>query len=388
VPFDYAAEQEYKEGINVAELFSTNTTGMVTAIDRLSIFLSQDDLRTTTQQILFADDPYAKFKIKDGRRFTKEERLEELRQAYSDDPTPISYRPFDTRWMYYTQTSERWINSPRYEVMQHFIGQENIGLLTARSNKTEKADHFFITNNISETKCAESSTQSANFPLYIYENKTRTANFDPDLKKEIEEKLDLKILPDHEPGRLLEEMTVGAPGTCTPLDILDYVYAMLHSPNYRKKYQEFLKIDFPHVPFDVSQDEFWRLVQLGAKLRQLHLLEDESLDELITTFPPAEPGQLADERNRVTKTAKQMWQPDKTADMAAVWINDHQRFDGVPTVAWEFYIGGYQPAQKWLSDRKFSKSNYTLTTGDIMHYQKMIKALVETDVIMKKIDER
>jgi predicted helicase len=157
---------------------------------------------------------------------------------------------------------------------------------------------------------------------------------------------------------------------------------VLHSPTYREKYKEFLKIDFPRVPFPrrdtiygvstdgVSTDglsTFWQLVKLGGELRQIHLLESPIVERFITQYP-------IDGDNVVTKPNYQN---------GKVYINDTQYFDNVPEVAWNFYIGGYQPAQKWLKDRK----DRTLEFDDILHYQKIIVALTETDRLMKEIDQ-
>ena len=155
-------------------------------------------------------------------------------------------------------------------------------------------------------------------------------------------------------------------GEFAPIDILDYIYAVLHSPTYRDKYKEFLKIDFPRVPYPKDQDTFWQLVKLGGELRQIHLLESPKVEQYITQYP-------IDGGNVVGKP--------KYKD-GKVFINDTQYFDNVPQVAWEFYIGGYQPAQKWLKDRK----DRELTFDDILHYQKIIVALTETDKLMKAID--
>ena len=151
-----------------------------------------------------------------------------------------------------------------------------------------------------------------------------------------------------------------------PIDLLDYIYAMLHSPNYREKYKEFLKIDFPRVPYPQDKETFWKLVELGGNLREIHLLESPKVEEYITQYP-------VDGDNIVGKI--------RFADNK-VWINDTQYFDNVPEIAWNFYIGGYQPAQKWLKDRK----ERTLNFDDIFHYQKIIVALSETDKLMKEID--
>jgi predicted helicase len=156
--------------------------------------------------------------------------------------------------------------------------------------------------------------------------------------------------------------------TFAPIDILDYIYAVLHSPKYRDKYKEFLKIDFPRVPYPSDNNIFWSLVQLGSELRQLHILEISELENFITSFPVSGSNEVV----------KKLELKDNK-----VYINHEQYFDGVSEIIWNFYIGGYQPAQKWLKDRK----GRVLTADDIQHYQKIIVALTETDRIMKEIDQ-
>jgi predicted helicase len=155
--------------------------------------------------------------------------------------------------------------------------------------------------------------------------------------------------------------------------LLDYIYAFLHSPAYREKYKEFLKIDFPWVPYPTDVETFWQLVEPGSQLREIHLLESPKVSEFITGYP-------IDGDNTVTRkmTTKSIgWEATN------VWINEAQYFDGVPLVAWEFYIGGYQPAQKWLKDRH----GRSLGFNDILHYQKIIVALTETHRLMQEIDK-
>jgi very-short-patch-repair endonuclease len=166
-------------------------------------------------------------------------------------------------------------------------------------------------------------------------------------------------------------------GNFAPIDILDYIYAVLHSPTYREKYKEFLKIDFPRVPYPKDKETFWQLVKLGGKIRQIHLLESPIVEEYITQYPE-------DGDNIVTKPHNfPIPQNEKTGDLQGnVYINETQYFANVPLKAWKFYIGGYQPAQKWLKDRKDRKLEF----DDILHYQKIIVALNETDRLMKEID--
>ena len=159
--------------------------------------------------------------------------------------------------------------------------------------------------------------------------------------------------------------------TFTPLDLLDYIYAVLHNPDYRDKYKEFLKIDFPRVPYPEDQEKFWQLVKLGGELRELHLLESPKVNEYITQYP-------IDGDNIVSKVR---FEKSISEDVGKVYINETQYFDNVPIIAWEFYIGGYQPAQKWLKDRK----NKTLSIDDILHYQKIIVVLSKTNQIIGEI---
>lgn len=132
------------------------------------------------------------------------------------------------------------------------------------------------------------------------------------------------------------------------------------------KYKEFLKIDFPRVPYPKDQETFLRLVAFGGQLRQIHLLESPVVDMFITSYSIS--------GNNLVDKIK--YQDGKVS------INDTKYFDGVPVIAWDFYIGGYQPAQKWLKDRKGKE----LSFDDVKHYQRIIVALTETDRIMKEID--
>ena len=182
------------------------------------------------------------------------------------------------------------------------------------------------------------------FPIYIYsDDGTKVPNLKQDIVTEIEKTV----------------------GKTTPEDILDYIYAVLHSPNYREKYKEFLKIDFPRVPYPKDKDTFKKLVALGNELRSLHLLESPKVNRFITSYPI----EGTDIIGKISYLN------------GRVYINESQYFGNVPEIAWNFFIGGYQPAQKWLKDRK----GRTLTNEDIEHYQRIIVALTETDKIMSEI---
>jgi predicted helicase len=224
----------------------------------------------------------------------------------------------------------------------------------------------FISNTISDQNIFDRGGGSV-FPLYIIpESKgqqvigqimERIPNLKPEIINKISEKVGLVFTNEKQSNEC----------TFAPLDILDYIYAVLHSPTYRERYKEFLKIDFPRVPIPKDISTFWQLVKLGGEIRQAHLFECLTVEKFITKYQ-------IDGNNIVTKIK---FQDGK------VYINDTQYFDNVPEVAWTFFIGGYQPAQKWLKDRK----ERTLDYDDILHYQKIIVALFETDRLMSEIDK-
>lgn len=216
------------------------------------------------------------------------------------------------------------------------------------------------------------------FPLYLYPETTnqqtfeqrdeRTPNFNPEIIKKLAESIGLTFTNE-------KETTIN---TFAPIDVLDFIYAILHSPTYREKYKEFLKIDFPRVPYPKDQQTFWQLVKLGGELRQIHLLESPIVNKPTTQYP-------VDGDNIVRKITTLLIEKKDELHYRdfRVYINETQYFDLVPEIAWNFYIGGYQPAQKWLKDRKDRKLEFE----DILHYQKIIVALTETDRLMKEIDQ-
>jgi predicted helicase len=211
-------------------------------------------------------------------------------------------------------------------------------------------------------------------PLYLYPEKSSQQSIEetpervPNLNMAIVNKIAASFkLCFVEDDDLLVDLAAEYEGTLYPRYILGYIYAVLHSPAYREKYKEFLKIDFPRVPYPTNKDSFFELVDLGLELMDLHLLESPKVEEYITSYPE-------DGDNIVIKP---IYKDGK------VYINETQYFAAVPEIAWNFYIGGYQPAQKWLKDRK----NRELSFEDILHYQKMIVALTETGRLMKEVDK-
>jgi predicted helicase len=257
--------------------------------------------------------------------------------------------------------------------MRHFLAGQNVGLTLCRQFKTgNEYHHARISSNIIESSFVSNRTSEITsfFPLYLYQGQSGQTGFAPNLDMETVKKIAAGIGLAFNAGA--GAFQKGNKSHFTPIDLLDYIYAVLHSPSYREKYREFLKIDFPRVPYPADAAEFRRLAKLGEELRLLHLMEHPALDKPITGYPVG--GSDTVEKLR--------WEPDKNGSTGRAWINGTQYFDRVPLVAWEFYIGGYQPAQKWLKDRKGRR----LAFEDIEHYQKIITALEKTDEIMRSID--
>ncbi len=351
VPKDFRLEGEYQEGFHLTKLFDKYTSGIETQRDSFCIRWDKQDLHQVKSDLenLSAEEVTIKYHLKkDGRDWSISNAK---RDIIKNNPSSrqILYRPFDLRWTMYTGSSKGFLAYPRDNVMKHLFS-DNLCLITSRLTKGESFAHASITKNIGE-KIYLSSKTSNNaffFPLYLYhEDDTKTPNLDQPLWQKINETV----------------------GETKPEDILDYIYATLHSPNYREKYKEFLKIDFPRVPYPTDKKIFWKLVELGRELRGLNLLESPKVSDFITTFPIGG-SNIVEKKYPIYKDGD-------------VFLNETQYFGNVPELAWNFYIGGYQPAQKWLKDRRGRE----LSTEDIEHYQKMIVALSETGRIMGEVDE-
>ncbi len=382
VPKDFEAQGEYEKGFGITDLFDEYNTGIQTKRDALCLQESKENLNKIKDDFLNLPQE----NIREKYNLVADNRDWKISFAKKDlihnDPkiVEVIHRPFDLKWTFYTGKSKGFIGYPRDRTMKHMLNRENLALLCGRQNKSGSVDSFFIAKNISEMKCAERTIQSYHFPLYLYHNDgTRTPNLDKEIISKFALHLDMRPNVDKfgkEFYCTVEPMKTSSFKSksksikeFTPEEILDYIYAVLHSPKYREKYKEFLKIDFPRVPYPRDLKTFWKLVDLGRELRGLHLLESEKISDFITTFP-------IDGSNIVEKKYPKF-------ENGTVFLNETQYFGNVPESAWNFYIGGYQPAQKWLKDRRGRE----LSVEDIEHYQEMIVALSETGRVMGEVDE-
>ncbi|PKP18965.1 MAG: hypothetical protein CVU07_00885, partial [Bacteroidetes bacterium HGW-Bacteroidetes-23] len=570
---DLTQNETYKTFIKLDKLFNEYVSGIQTKRDDLTIKFCKEDAEKT-KSILLSNESIETLRKKlnlpaDGRDWTISGAIEDLK---NNRPELLKYqhRPFDERYTFYTGKSKGFLAYPRYGVLKHFISSHNIGILLPRQAITEKFG-FFLCDKICDINYTGNAGQFGAglvFPLYLYpdtngqQSAFESAERVPNLNMEIVTKMATDMGLFFAPEKADYSKQTEESNQLTPIDILDYIYAVLHSPKYREKYKEFLKIDFPRVPYPKDQKTFFDLVDLGSQLREIHLLESPLVTNYITQYPedgdnvvtkprfenspplegcpkggvventnpepdtyikskpiyfntktdlPYNPKlkplikelryannlsevlfwkqvhkghfykidfdrqriignyivdfyvkklglvieidgsshdnkeeydaerqayleslglkvcriKVGDVLNRMSLAMNQvedfiiehysdvvnevsrpmetnpteepprpmettpteepprpMGTPPKEGNVGRVYINETQFFANVPEVAWNFYIGGYQPAQKWLKDRKGRELSYE----DILHYQKIIVALKETDGIMGRID--
>lgn len=369
IPFDDSNLDEYQAFPSLDELMTVNSCGVKTHRDgvvidhdekilvaRITDVASECRLELLRERYSITDTPH--WRLKDAQSKIKAHQVPNFIQR-------LTYRPFDFRWIYYNPAIIEKGDS-KYPTLRHLL-RPNIALLSARIQATGVFDAVFVSKFLVEMKTAESSRSCTVFPLYLtddhdsnqvgFSDKGRQPNLNPKVLISWAAKLGVKTKGDF-----------GLSASLTPESIFNYVYAVLHSPGYRTRYAEFLKIDFPRVPLTSSLELFRSLAKLGGELVALHLLESPKVNDFITTF-------TGTGDNSIPK--KPTWKDN------AVWINPTQRFEGVPENVWNFHIGGYQVCEKWLKDRK----GRTLSEDDITHYQRVVVALNETIRLMAEIDK-
>lgn len=368
VPQDLSSYKNYSEGFKIDEFMKVNSTGVQTSRDHLVINFTKEELeaklslfvdnKATNDEIrirLFAGKGSSKYPDGDTRGWKVGTARKLLAASdYKKSIKLINYRPFDIRFYI---DDDGMIDWPRRSVMNN-LDDGNIALLLPKQLSSSEYHHAFCSRLPCEMCVISTNTKEQNyvFPLWVRDPLLGTSglgrpNFDPKIYAKIEAII----------------------GTASPENIFDYIYAVLNSPTYRARNFAMLKQGFPHIPFPKDGESFQVLAGLGQHLRLLHLMESPAIDDLITTFPMSGTDQVAIPR----------WEENSsTAVSGRVWINPTQYFDEVPYASWSFQIGGYQPAQKWLKDRRGRK----LSDDDLLHWQRIIVVLDQTSETMEKID--
>lgn len=330
--------EEYNKSISVKDIFMLSSVGIVSAKDSILISTNTEKLK---QQI---HDYYNEFDKKNIKE--------------------IACRPFDTQKNYY---DIKKVERPRIETMEHFLENENIGLICDRGTKLNNIDNIFISNKIIDLHLVGSGSYI--YPLYLYPA-TRSKKF---LKKENpnfnEENFTSKIENFKESFRtFIDELYKEK---FSPENILGYIYAVLFHKFYREKYLDFLKIDFPKIPFTKDKNTFKNLSKLGLKLVNLHLLKNDELD-----FNVGE-ALFKDIKNKNFKIQKIKY----NKDTKELFINESLYFSEVSLEIYEFKIGGYAVLDKYLKSHKeedIDHKHFTLiiqTLNEILKIQDEISKI-------------
>ena len=361
---------EYRAGWKLTNVFPVHSVGIVTARDKLAIRWTADEMSRVAKDFSERDSEEARsfYRLgKDARDWRVQLAQEDVRRA-DGCVVPVLYRPFDQRFTYYTGRSRGFICMPRPKVMRHMLAGENIGIVTTR--QCQRNWSAIVSNTIIAHKALAAYDINSLFPLYFYPTATpahgaagRAPNLNPKFTRGLAAAIGLDFIPDGNGDRTT---------TFDPKDVFHYIYAVLHSPEYRRRYADFLKSDFPRIPLPAHSALFSALILPGALLVSLHLMETENR-RAGAAFPSTGSNQVDQVR----------YAPPSSGLPGRVWINREQYFESVEPKIWAFTIGGYRPAEKWLKDRK----GRALSEDDIDHYLKIIAALAETRRLMVKLDE-
>jgi len=363
VPKDFALQAEYEKFWKVTEIFKEWSSGVKTHRDHFVVGFTKEEiiqrLRVFTGKL--PDELVAQsLNLKDTGAWKLTEARQKIKDQKPEDKIyPYAYRPFEISWICYESSL---VDRDRQPFMGHVL-KENMCLVTTRILSASPFFHAFISNILSDICLISTKTKETAyfFPLYLYPN-------EPEGQLFVKEALETERAPNLT-SEFLEAIEASLGTESTPEEIFYYIYALLFSPTYRKRYEEFLKIDFPRVPMPSSYDVFKELSNLGKELVEHHLLKHPNLEKTEAGFPRSG-------SNKVEKVGY-------AEEGHRVFINKEQYFEGIQKEIWEYQIGAYQVMEKYLKDRKGRK----LSLDEINHYMKVAKAIQLTIELQKKIDD-
>lgn len=370
VPRDEVALERYNEFPKVTDIFPKNSVGIVTSRDDFVIDFDREALEQRVQT--FLDSELTNEEVREALDLTDSNawKLAEKRpkiqadDAWREKITRLLYRPFDERWIFYHYHA---IDRGREDVMRHLLAGKNLSLCVGRAGQVTGGESWNVVYTARQPEDFNLFYRGGNqnFPLYIYPKTGKNDLFE-DVEGAAERRPNFhsRLLPS------LEEAYGDRP---SPEDVLRYVYAILYADSYREKYADFLRIDFPRIPFTADSKLFGHLAELGGRLIDLHLLDSDELADPVAQFHGAG-------NNEVARLKRDGFRYD--AEWERKYINEDQYFAPVPLELWEYQIGGYQVLRKWLKDRK----EWQLSTTEIRTYCRIVTALQKTIEVQEEID--
>ena len=400
-PRDEELLGEYESGWAIPDIFSQNGTpapGIVTTHDQFAISWTREEAESKVAQLISTKTE------EEARRIWRlcsqsqwqydRAKLELASGSWREQVEQIAYRPFDARYTVY----DRNVAVHRRErVMRHMLAGPNLGLVTCRQQSEVGCEwnRCGVTTSILDECAISNKTREINylFPLYTYPSEReiiqglygpeeRHPNLSPTFTSELEQSLGLQFVSD---GRGDSYKTFG------PEDAFHYIYAMLHSPTFRKRYDQFLRTDFARIPLTDELDLFRALAALGAQLKDAHLLDSTKLNQTKVSFPVTGDNVVESGHPKYVSPGLTPLGEQSPLNRGRVYISRDARrsgkrgqyFEGIPPEVWECRIGGYQPLDKWLKDRK----GRTLSFDDLNHYRRISAALGETIRLMDEVDQ-
>ncbi|EJK2013895.1 N-6 DNA methylase [Campylobacter coli] len=338
-------------------IFLNYNSGIETQKDNIAIQLMKNKMEETLKDFsnLNSVDLVKKYDLKDSRDWKISNSVNAIKNNLGKIER-IAYRPFDLRWTFYTNKSKSFIAYPRYEVMQHFLDKENLGLCFPKICLNSIFDYSMVINTIADRALGGCKTGSETCiaPLYLYVNNEKIPNFTSEF---LAHKENHKILKDK-----------------SPEEILYFIYANLYNPRYREKYLEYLKTGFARINFEVEQKTFDDFATLGKKLVELHLFKRDLKDEIDFIF-------LKEDKKANFKIEKYQ-EKDRFIDNKII-LNEDLAISPISAEIWQFTIGGYQVIKQWLKYR----NDYKCSKEELEHLLKMCKVIKETINLQKELND-
>ena len=373
-----ALAQTYEKGFSLVELFESYSVGAVAGRDRVTIQFNRNETLDAIRKMLSMD--VEAFRTlsgsgSDSSRWKLQNAINDIkRHRESLTIIPLSYRPYDNRSAAYTNSNGGIFLHPLYKKLGVLLHPANYALCATRFVKAfDVYHHCFIAKSVLEKGFVSNRTSESTyaFPLYrlpagcsytpaeLAAGKTSTGEPIP---------LELNMRPE-----VLAKISEAVGEPVSGEELFDYVYGVLHDPEYRLKYFEFLKIDYPRIPYPQNLAECRLFAERGAKLRRLHLM-DESLElPQVATFEVAGSNEVTAVRYEETPLGERNVL-DGNAPEGRVWINDTQYFAHVPRRVWDHYVGAYQPARLWLQKRVGRRLDF----DDVRWYLRMVATIAES----------